>query len=210
MREEFLIQRQGKSYVLFAGLLDEAHRVFAKAFEMETELAQVPDEANGEIAIVTASFFGEDSDGRTVKTQGIGDASASYRGAGPAEKSAPIRMAETRAKARALRDAVNVGATSLEEMPGEAGDDGGAGGNVRQHPTAARDQGPQGRGGQGRGQAARKARKQQVDLLKTLAVEWAGEGGVERLEGRIGKPLGDLTTAEADEWIERLTPEGRE
>nr|MDQ3590953.1 hypothetical protein [Actinomycetota bacterium] len=58
--------------------------------------------------------------------------------------------------------------------------------------------------------SAGKARKSQVDLLKTLAVEWRGESGVERLENRIGKPLTDLTRAEADEWIDRLTPEGRE
>jgi hypothetical protein len=49
-----------------------------------------------------------------------------------------------------------------------------------------------------------------VDLLRTLAVEWAGDGGVGRLEKRIGKPLTDLNRAEADEWIDRLTPEGRE
>jgi hypothetical protein len=57
---------------------------------------------------------------------------------------------------------------------------------------------------------SQKARKSQVDLLKTLAVEWRGENGVERLENRIGKPVVDLTRAEADEWIDRLTPEGRE
>ena len=48
-----------------------------------------------------------------------------------------------------------------------------------------------------------------VQLTKTLAVEWRGENGVERLENRIGKPLADLTRSEADEWIDRLTPEGR-
>ena len=31
--------------------------------------------------------------------------------------------------------------------------------------------------------------------------------GVERLEKRIEKPLKDLSRAEADTWIERLTPE---
>lgn len=55
----------------------------------------------------------------------------------------------------------------------------------------------------------RPARKSQVELLKTLAVEWAGDGGVERLEKRIGKPLSDLTRDEADEWIARITPEDR-
>jgi len=49
-----------------------------------------------------------------------------------------------------------------------------------------------------------------VDLLRTLAEELRGENGVSRLEGRIGKSLSDLTRAEADEWIDRLTPEDRE
>ncbi len=51
-----------------------------------------------------------------------------------------------------------------------------------------------------------KARKSQVDLLRTLAEELRGENGVARLEGRIGKTLSELTRAEADEWIDRLTP----
>jgi hypothetical protein len=42
---------------------------------------------------------------------------------------------------------------------------------------------------------AGKARKSQVDLLKTLAVEWRGENGVERLENRPGNPLTDMTRA---------------
>jgi hypothetical protein len=49
-----------------------------------------------------------------------------------------------------------------------------------------------------------------VELLKTLAVEWAGEGGVGRLEKRIGKSLADLTRDEADDWIDRITPKDRE
>ena len=65
------------------------------------------------------------------------------------------------------------------------------------------------KGGRG-SRGSQKARKSQVDLLKTLAVEWRGENGVERLEGRIGKPLTDLTRIEADDWIDRLTPEDQE
>jgi hypothetical protein len=42
--------------------------------------------------------------------------------------------------------------------------------------------------------------------LETLAVELRGEHGVQRLEATIGKPLGELTKSEAEEWIERLTP----
>ena len=245
MRDEFLITRQGKQYVLFAGLLDEAHSRGLRG--IDTQLVQVPDDTNGHVAIVKATC--EMEDGR--RFSGIGDASPENVGRNIAPH--VIRMAETRAKARALRDAVNVGATALEEL--SDGDDGAAhapqaGGFGRQQ---SRGRGGSGggtggasggatpiRGGRSRAQeppdsgageaqppedngqaekpaapagsrrgSAGKARKSQVDLLKTLAVEWRGENGVERLENRIGKPLADLTRTEADDWIDRLTPEGR-
>ena len=253
MRDEFMITRQGKQYVLFQGLLDEAHTQGLRG--IDTELLQVPNPDNGNVAIVKAVC--EMEDGR--KFSGIGDASPDNVGRNIAPH--VIRMAETRAKARALRDAVNVGATALEELsegddappagtsygrPSQRGSDG-ANSRSGGRPTPIRGAGPRqdGRGGQRRTEAAdeppaepeasagspnghaeeeapapaarkggsragAKARKSQVDLLRTLAVEWAGDGGVERLEGRVGKPLADLTRAEADEWIDRLTPEGRE
>ena len=225
MRDEFLITRQGKQYVLFAGLLDEAHSRGLRG--IDTELIQVPDDQNGNVAIVKATA--EMEDGRHFS--GIGDASPENVGRNIVPHI--IRMAETRAKARALRDAVNVGATALEEL--SDGDDAPpadnfSGQQARSRPTpirnaqrasrseeaparAAKDNGkaeeaPAPASSSRRG-ASGKARKSQVDLLKTLAVEWRGENGVERLENRVGKPLADLTRAEADEWIDRLTPEGR-
>src|SRR5829696_7266479 len=91
MREEYMIERQGKRFVLYAGLLEEAHSRGLRS--IETELLQVPSKENGEVAIVK-------NVNRTI---------------------APhlIRMAETRAKARALRDAINVGVTAFEELGGE-------------------------------------------------------------------------------------------
>ncbi len=218
MRDEFLITRQGKQYVLFAGLLDEAHSRGLRG--IDTELVQVPDDSNGNVAIVKATA--EMDDGR--RFSGIGDASPENVGRNIVPHL--IRMAETRAKARALRDAVNVGATALEELSdGDAppAEDFEA---PRSRPTPIRNaprtraqegtaEEPQAVEDNGRAQEtssrgrSQKARKSQVDLLKTLATEWRGENGVERLENRIGKPLADLTRAEADDWIDRLTPEGR-
>src|ERR687883_1339637 len=112
MREEYMIDRGGRRFVLYAGLLDEAHARGLRS--IETELLQVPGAENGEVAICRAVVRTEDG-----KFSGIGDAS-------PGNVSRAIvphiiRMAETRAKARALRDAINVGVTALEEL-GE-GDD---------------------------------------------------------------------------------------
>ena len=252
MRDEFLITRQGKQYVLFAGLLDEAHARGLRS--IDTELIQVPDDSNGQVAVVKATVHVEDPakpDGGLRTFSGIGDASPEN----VSRNIVPhlIRMAETRAKARALRDAVNVGATALEEL--SDGDDAGAQqrtGSPTGSPAAASSaqssaqrpprgcRTPPGAAPEPRspglrgpvpgpsratdrlspGQSVRraltssgksgKARKSQVDLLRTLAEELRGEKGVERLEGRIGKSLSELTRAEADEWIDRLTPEGRE
>ena len=226
MRDEFLITRQGKQYVLFAGLLDEAHTRGLRS--IDTELLQVPDETNGSVAVVKATV--EMEDGR--RFSGIGDASPENVGRNIVPHL--LRMAETRAKARALRDAVNVGATALEELsdgddappanyPASRGRSGEAGGNVRSMKPrpAPEESASNGRSdgadaseapekGRRRQRSNAKARKSQVDLLKTLAVEWAGDSGVERLEGRIGKSLEDLTRQEADGWIDRLTPEDRE
>jgi hypothetical protein len=214
-----MITRQGKQYVLFAGLLDEAHSLGLRG--IDTDLIQVPEESNGNVAIVKATAEMEDE----RHFSGIGDASPENVGRNIAPHL--IRMAETRAKARALRDAVNVGATALEEL--SDGDDAPPASSSRGRPTPIR--GGRQNSSPGSSQAAAteqdtqngqpekpassskrgsKARKSQVDLLKTLAVEWRGENGVERLENRVGKPLADMTRAEADEWIDRLTPEGRE
>ena len=215
-----MITRQGKQYVLFAGLLDEAHSLGLKG--IDTDLIQIPDESNGNVAIVKATAEMDDE----RRFSGLGDASPENVGRNIAPHL--IRMAETRAKARALRDAVNVGATAMEEL--SDGDDAPPASSPRGRPTPIRggrqnssqspDQGaPVEEEAPQNGQAEKpassskrggKARKSQVDLLKTLAVEWRGENGVERLENRLGKPLTEMTRAEADEWIDRLTPEGRE
>ena len=96
-----------KEVATFAGLLARAHEEGLR--RIDTELIQAPDDHNGQMAIVRAVVETD----KGVFT-GIGDASPDNVN----RRIAPhiIRMAETRAKARALRDAVNIGIVAMEEL----------------------------------------------------------------------------------------------
>jgi hypothetical protein len=107
MKREFVINRHGKDYVLYAGLLDEAHQQGLRG--IKTELVQAPAAQNGNVAICVAEVTTE----KGIFT-GIGDADPSN--VNRMMVNALIRMAETRAKARALRDAVNVAMVAIEEL----------------------------------------------------------------------------------------------
>jgi hypothetical protein len=107
MKKEFIVNRQGKDFVLYAGLLDQAHREGLK--RISTTLLQAPSDDNGHLAICAAEVETEKG-----VFSGIGDASPENVGRMIAMHT--VRMAETRAKARALRDAINVGVTALEEL----------------------------------------------------------------------------------------------
>jgi len=107
MKKDYVINFQGTDFVRYEGLLDEAHQ--QGLCRINTTLIQVPNDDNGNVAIVAAEV-------ETTKGtfSGIGDASP----ANVNRMIAPhiIRQAETRAKARALRDAVNIGVTAIEEL----------------------------------------------------------------------------------------------
>jgi hypothetical protein len=99
----------GKEAVAYAELLGMAHEAGLKG--IQTQLLVVPNDENGRLAIVKATVELE-----VGRFEGIGDADP-----GNVEGFlAPhlIRVAETRAKARALRDAVNCGVVSFEELDG--------------------------------------------------------------------------------------------
>lgn len=121
----FIIKRGGKDFVLYAGLLDMAHGRGLR--EIDTEPLQLPSPENGNVAIVKAIVILEEADDyspvkaeREKRFSGIGDACPENVG----KNIVPhiIRMAETRAKARALRDAVNVGIAAAEELGAEDAD----------------------------------------------------------------------------------------
>jgi hypothetical protein len=98
-----------KEVVLYAGLLSQAHE--AGLARIKTSILQIPTEENGRLAIIKAEV--ETSKGLF---EAIGDACPENVD----DFLAPhlIRVAETRAKARALRDAVNIGVVSFEELDG--------------------------------------------------------------------------------------------
>ena len=132
--DRFLINLKGKDFVTYAGLLDLAHQ--QGLARLEVELIQHPNVENGNEAICRA--IAESSSGQVYSD--LGDAS-------PANTNKMIsahliRMASTRAKARALRDLTNIGITALEELGGPDMDDysgngnGGGNGNGNSRPRS--------------------------------------------------------------------------
>ncbi len=121
-----------KEVVTYAGLLNRAHQEGLK--EIETKLLQAPSADNEMTAISMAKVVTE----KGVFTE-CGDANPNNVDAIIAPHI--IRMAFTRAKARALRDAVNVGVIALEELTDEftngAGDNGHGNGTRGAAATAA-------------------------------------------------------------------------
>ncbi len=107
INEKFIINLQGKSFVTYEGLLDLAHQMGITS--LDVELLQFPNEENNMTAIARAVATTEKS-----RFSDIGDASPKSVN----NMLAPhiIRMASTRAKARALRDLTNVGMTAIEEL----------------------------------------------------------------------------------------------
>lgn len=106
--ERFIKQVEGRDFVLYSGLLDLAHQ--KNLISMDVELLQYPTKDNDHTAVCKAIA-------RTA-TGGpfidVGDANPVNCNAKVSKHL--IRMASTRAKARALRDLTNIGMTALEEL----------------------------------------------------------------------------------------------
>lgn len=98
-----------KEAVMYAELLQMAHDSGLKS--IQTQLLISPNEENGRLCIVKAIVEVEKG-----RFEGIGDADPGSVEAFLAPHL--IRVAETRAKARALRDAVNCGLVAFDELDG--------------------------------------------------------------------------------------------
>jgi hypothetical protein len=190
-----MIERGGRRFVLYAGLLEEAHARGLRS--IETELLQVPGVENGEVAIARAVVRTEEG-----KFSGIGDAS-------PGNVSRAIvphiiRMAETRAKARALRDAINVGVAALEELGDEEVAPEPARGETKSVESSRM---PESQAGEGKDEVPKEAlpaTRKQLNYLEALIADVV-EDGVPKFEDMVGKPMSELSRGEASEWIGRLS-----
>lgn len=111
LNKEFIEKLQGKDFVTYNGLIDLAHQMKLKT--ITTEIIQLPNKDNGNQCIMKAIATTEDE----KVFEGYGDADPTNVNRMIAKHL--IRMAETRAKARALRDLTNVGMIALEELGGD-------------------------------------------------------------------------------------------
>jgi hypothetical protein len=103
-----IIKLQGREYVTYRGLLFVAHQSGLESVDVKL----INWDAESKMAIVAATVKGERG-----SFSDIGDASP--QNVNRMIASATIRMASTRAQARALRSYLGVGFTSLEELPGD-------------------------------------------------------------------------------------------
>ena len=109
------ITMAGKEVILYSGLLNEAHQ--AGLTSIITTLLQFPSEENANTAVVSATVTLGRGDEQMVFT-GIGDASPANVSRAMAANI--IRMAETRAKGRALKDAVNIGEVEISGVEADS------------------------------------------------------------------------------------------
>jgi len=106
--ERWIIEIDKNQFVKYAGLLDYAHQIGISSIEVEP--LQLPTKENGNFAICKATAVSKLGESFTD----IGDANPINCNAKVAKHL--LRLASTRAIARALRSFTNVGLTALEEL----------------------------------------------------------------------------------------------
>lgn len=109
--EKFIVKLQGKEFILYNGLVDLAHQ--DGLISLDVELLQSPSKDNEMTAIAKATAKTKDKSFTDIGDASPGSVSGML-------KPHIIRMAATRAKARALRDLTNIGMTAAEELMDEA------------------------------------------------------------------------------------------
>src|SRR5215207_6655526 len=103
----------GSEHVLYKGLLAMAHERWRSGWSLEARITEYPSAANGQTTFAEATVTTPDE----MRFTEMADANAQNTNKMIAPH-AP-RMALTRAKGRALRDALNIGEAMFEELGGE-------------------------------------------------------------------------------------------
>ena len=111
LKDGFIKNIKGNDFVLYDGLLDLAHQ--HGLIKLEVEHIQLPAEENDNTAVCRAVATTKDG----AVFSDIAD--ANVKNVNRMITLHIIRMASTRAKARALRDLCNIGITCLEELAEE-------------------------------------------------------------------------------------------
>ena len=111
--ERFITTIENKDFVLYAGLLDLAHQ--RGILKIDVDPIQLPTKENDHMAICRAIVVSKSGE----VFSDVGDATP--QNCHPRVAKHLLRMASTRAIARALRSMTNVGMTALEEI-GDFGD----------------------------------------------------------------------------------------
>jgi hypothetical protein len=111
--ERFITTIENKDFVLYAGLLDLAHQ--KGILKIDVDPIQLPTKENDHMAICRATVISKSGE----VFSDVGDATP--QNCHPRVAKHLLRMASTRAIARALRSMTNVGMTALEEI-GDFGD----------------------------------------------------------------------------------------
>ena len=111
--ERFITTIENKDFVLYAGLLDLAHQ--KGILKIDVDPIQLPTKENDHMAICRAIVVSKSGE----VFSDVGDATP--QNCHPRVAKHLLRMASTRAIARALRSMTNVGMTALEEI-GDFGD----------------------------------------------------------------------------------------
>jgi len=191
MRDEHGAVVGEKQFIAYAGLLALAHDIGVE--QIHSTLLQVPTDNNGMTAIVRAVV-----QGKRGTYSGLGDASPQSVNRKVARHL--IRVAETRAKARALRDFTNVGLVALEEL----GDDEYDTKDVRPSAHIVRIHAPARTATQPITDAQRRAL-----FRKALARGIEGNDASAYLTRRLGTAVERATKEQASKLLDDLTREER-
>lgn len=181
---------RAREFITFAGLLAVAHEVGLD--EINSTIIQMPTDANGQTAVVRAI-----AKGKPGLFTGLGDANP--QNVNKKVVRHLLRVAETRAKARALRDLCNINMLALEELGGDDDID------FEPAPAEPRPQQHQHRR-DGRGDGISDAQKRAL-WRKALTLGHEGQAAHAFLTSRLGVDPAKATREQASKLLDALSAE---